>query len=200
MYKAVWFSVCLSAASFAQVRLESPIWSPDGKRIAFAINSTGQSTDWNIYLTNIDGTGVSQLTRTGAWDAAWSPDGTTIAFVSTVAAKRQISSMLVDASTTRQLTTGDNENFHPAWSPKGAKLAFTCKSGSTSRICVMNADGFDIHAVSDTNQQCRWPTWSPDGKRLAYYCQGDVWTANLETGERAGHRRSPRNGNRVARK
>jgi Tol biopolymer transport system component len=49
----------------------------------------------------------------------------------------------------------------------------------------MNADGSDIHPVSDTNQQCRWPTWNPDGKRLAYYCQGDVWTTNLETGERA---------------
>ena len=49
----------------------------------------------------------------------------------------------------------------------------------------MKADGSGIHPVTDTNQQCRWPAWDPDGKRLAYNCQGDVWTANLETGERS---------------
>ena len=185
MYKAIWLTMCLSTASLAQVRVESPIWSPDGKRIAFAVNFTGQGTDWNVYLTNIDGSGLRQITRTGAWDATWSPDGTAIAFVSTVAGKRQISSMSLAASASHQLTTGDVESFHPAWSPKGAKLAFTCRSGPSSRICIMNADGSDVHPVSGTNQQCRWPSWGPDGKRLAYYCQGDVWTADLETGERA---------------
>jgi hypothetical protein len=69
MYKAVWLAMCVSAASFAQVRVESPIWSPDGKRIAFGVTFTGQGTDWNIYLTNIDGSGLRQITRTGAWDA-----------------------------------------------------------------------------------------------------------------------------------
>jgi len=49
-------------ASFAQVRLESPIWSPHGKRIAFGINFTGQGTDWNVYPTNIDGIGFRQIT------------------------------------------------------------------------------------------------------------------------------------------
>jgi Tol biopolymer transport system component len=184
MRKAVWLTMYLSAVAFAQVHLESPIWSPNGKRIAFGMSLTGQGTDWNVYLANIDGTGLRQLTRTGAWDAAWSPDGADIVFVSTVAGKRQISSMSVDGPTVIQLTKGDTENFHPSWSPKGTKLAFTCRSGVSSLICVMNADGSDIHAVTNTNQQCRWPTWSPDGKRLAYYSQGEVWTTNLETGER----------------
>src|SRR5262249_15180809 len=162
-----WLTMCLSAASLAQVHMESPTWSPDGKRIAFVMSFTGQGTDWHVYLANIDGTGLRQLTRTAAWDGAWSPDGTTIAFVATVDGKRQISSMPVDASTIHQLTTGDDESFHPAWSPNSAKLAFTCQSDRSSRICVMNADGSDIHPVTDANQHCRWPTWSPDGKRLA---------------------------------
>lgn len=184
MCKAVWLTVCLCAASLAQVHLESPTWSPDGKQIAFAASFTGQGADWNVYLANIDGTELRQLTRTGAWDATWSPDGKTIAFVSTIAGKRQISLMSVDGSASRPITTGASDNFHPAWSPNGAKMAFTCRSAASSRICVMNADGSDIHPVTDTDQQCRWPAWSPDGKRLAYYSQGDVWTKNLETGGR----------------
>src|SRR5579872_1287442 len=140
MCQAVWITMCLSAASLAQVHLESPIWSPDGKRIAFAVTFTRQATDWNVYIANIDGSGLRQITRTGAWDPTWSPDGTAIAFVSTVAGKRQISSMSLDTSASRQLTTSYSENFHPAWSPKSAKLAFTCRSGPSSRICVMNAD------------------------------------------------------------
>jgi len=178
-----WLATCLSTA-FAQVHMESPIWSPDAKRIVFAMSLSEQGTDWNLYIANIDGTGLRRLTWSGGWDPAWSPDGASLAFVSTIDGKRQISSMSVDGTAVRQLTKGDGESFHPAWSPTGAKLAFTCRSGTTSRICVMNADGSQIHAVTEVNQQCRWPAWSPDSKRIAYNSQGEVWTTNLETGER----------------
>lgn len=183
MLKIFWLALCLSPDALAQARLEYPVWSPDGTRIAFAMSFTGGGTDWNVYVAKIDGTGLRQLTRTDAWDAAWSPDSATIALVSTIDGKRQISVVYVDGSNVRQLTQGDTEGFHPAWSPKGAQLAFTCRAGSESRICIMNTDGFDVRAVTPANQQCRWPAWSPDGKRVAYWRQGEVWATNLGTGE-----------------
>ena len=57
-----------------------PAWGPDG-RIAFVSEEHGNQ---DIYVVNVDGTGLTQLTRVGREDTgpAWSPDGSQIAFVS----------------------------------------------------------------------------------------------------------------------
>jgi Tol biopolymer transport system component len=56
-----------------------PAWSPDGKRIAFARESTEGITD--VYIVNRDGSALRRLTRTGdVGGYAWSPDGRTIVF------------------------------------------------------------------------------------------------------------------------
>ena len=60
-----------------------PRWSPDGKRILFESNRSGDSQIWEI---EIDGGEAQQLTTisTGASNAIWSPEGSHIAFVSAV--------------------------------------------------------------------------------------------------------------------
>ncbi|MBT7915447.1 hypothetical protein HN588_16235, partial [Candidatus Bathyarchaeota archaeon] len=62
-------------------RERKPTWSPDGTQIAF---DGGDSFKSDIYLVNIDGTGIVRLTDHPEWDQypAWSPDGTQIAFSS----------------------------------------------------------------------------------------------------------------------
>jgi len=61
----------------------SPIWSPDGKTIAFLSSRSGTS---QVYLLSMEGGEAEQLTKlsTGADIAKWSPDGKTIAFTSGV--------------------------------------------------------------------------------------------------------------------
>src|SRR5439155_1757270 len=56
-------------------------WSPDGTRIAFADNSDG---DDEIFILNLDGSGVTRLTDNTFRDAptAWSPNGAQILFLS----------------------------------------------------------------------------------------------------------------------
>ncbi len=66
----------------------SPQWSPNGQKVAFTSNRTG---NWEVYIMNADGTDLINITNheaddggyvSGAWGFAWSPDGQQIAFVS----------------------------------------------------------------------------------------------------------------------
>jgi dipeptidyl aminopeptidase/acylaminoacyl peptidase len=61
----------------------SPVWSPDGKTLAFLSSRNGDS---QVYLLSMDGGEAHALTKlsTGADIVKWSPDGKTIAFTSAV--------------------------------------------------------------------------------------------------------------------
>src|SRR5579864_7194890 len=61
----------------------SPVWSPDGKSIAFLSSRSGNS---QVYLLSMEGGEAHQFTHlsTGADLVKWSPDGKTIAFTSSV--------------------------------------------------------------------------------------------------------------------
>ena len=61
----------------------SPVWSTDGKTIAFLSSRSGDS---QVYLLSLEGGEAQKLTKlsTGADIVKWSPDGKTIAFTSSV--------------------------------------------------------------------------------------------------------------------
>ena len=58
-----------------------PTWAPDGGRIAFESDRSG---NWDIWVMNPDGTGLTNLTQSPEDELypAWSPDGKKIAFTS----------------------------------------------------------------------------------------------------------------------
>src|SRR6266542_1108461 len=64
--------------------LRAGSWSPDGKRLVFARGPSGvirQPPTADVYVINVDGTGLSRLTRfDDAGDPSWSPDGSKIVF------------------------------------------------------------------------------------------------------------------------
>src|SRR6267142_5421712 len=61
----------------------SPVWSPDGKTLAFLSSRSGVS---QVYLLSMEGGEAHPVTHlsTGADTVKWSPDGKTIAFTSSV--------------------------------------------------------------------------------------------------------------------
>ncbi len=69
----------------------NPRWSPDGTRIAFASNSSGQV---QIYTIQPDGSNLTQVTTGGGDWPTWSPDSSTIAFESTRGGNSEIYSVL----------------------------------------------------------------------------------------------------------
>ena len=57
-------------------RGRQPLWSPDGRRLAFTRGQGGAS----VYVVNVDGGRERNVTRGPVRDFAWSPDGRRIAF------------------------------------------------------------------------------------------------------------------------
>lgn len=157
-----------------------PVWSPDGKKIAFESDRDG---NWEIYVMNADGTGQVNLTNNSDvdYDPSWSPDGKKIAFWSTRGGEPdqafdEIYVMNADGTNPVSLSPPFVTKFpsdrSPDWSPDGKKIAFSSyrdanKDGNWE-IYVMNADGTGtVRLTSDIAPDCD-PAWSPDGKKIAF--------------------------------
>ena len=157
-----------------------PVWSPDGKRLAF-VGVDPKSESASIYVMNADGSGRKQLTEQGAntWAAApnWSPDGKRLVFhVQESEAKEREARhgrlFVMDADGQNRKRLGDGSGVLPAWSPDGKKVLYTVKEFEAKNygINVMGADGTNAKVLLKGNA---WMgVWSPDGKRIA--CVGRV--------------------------
>jgi WD40-like Beta Propeller Repeat/Bacterial Ig-like domain (group 2) len=140
-----------------------PAWSPDGAKIAFQSNRDG---NYEIYVMNVDGSGVARLTNDPGPDAepAWSPDGSQLAFMRTRAGSQDIWLMNADGSGETNLTlsaTGPTVvDASPAWSPDGSQVVFAsiCSGCSQSDLYVINRDGTGLRRVT-TNAGAGHPAW-----------------------------------------
>jgi Tol biopolymer transport system component len=148
-------------------------WSPDGTRLVFHSDRTGQQ---QVFVMNADGSGQTQLTSAGDnWGGSWSPHDT-IAFASARSGPLQIYTMNRDGSGQRRLMTSTGDDWLPEWSPDGGKLAFNSTRDGQTQIYVANADGSNPTNVLRTTsiQLSGWtPRWSPDGRSIAYTAAGN---------------------------
>lgn len=92
----------------------SPVWSPDGSRLAFVSNAEGRR---NIYVITIQAEPgdpqrlTNSLTGEGAAAPAWSPDGTEIVFAADWTGNSEIYVMKADGTGVRQLTTSSGSAY-----------------------------------------------------------------------------------------
>jgi len=157
------------------VRDSNPVWSPDGRRIAF-------ESHWQVYVMNADGSGQRRLTRNGArnFAPAWSPDGQRIAFERISHGESEIehdprwgscpswcdTALTFEVHVTNADGSGQQRlTPHGAkrgWSPDGRTIAFVSKRDGNAEIYVMNADGSEQRNLTRTRgRQERWFVWSP---------------------------------------
>src|SRR5204862_7433233 len=110
-----------------------PSWSPSGRKITFAILCDGGNL--GIWTENVNGTGREQLAGTGhagpfvsAYQPAWSPNGSSIAFVGVRERDHHDSTELYtvhpDGGGLTRLTRGRTFPSAPAWSPDATQIAF----------------------------------------------------------------------------
>ncbi|MDE0505608.1 MAG: hypothetical protein OXI86_16140 [Candidatus Poribacteria bacterium] len=161
-------------------------WSRDGTKVAFDHRKPFGFVQNKIYIANVDGTGLFELTKdvpeVDCYGAAWSPDGTKIAITSTGG----IYVLNSDGTNPINITIHhDNRwGFSPRWSPDGSKILYqiTVWIGDEhhGEIYIMNADG--SNPVNLTNHRAhdwgaKWHVYpsstsvSPRGKRILTWGQ-----------------------------
>ena len=157
----------------------APVWSPDGKRIAFLSNRSGAT---NLHVMWVDTRETLQLTRVdrAPGGIVWSPDGKWIAFSSNVPDETPILPVkLPPAPRGAQTARGAVIVDRPSWGSDGV--------GPTSKgynhIFVVDATvGGTPRQITSGNFNHNGPNWSADGKTMyvsgirkpdAEYLRGD---------------------------
>jgi TolB protein len=145
--------------------------------IAFVSNMTGNN---DIYVMNVDGSGVTNLTNHPESDAGpeWSNDGSRITFISRRETPDhfQVFSMNADGSDLRRLTREDAIDFRaPTWSPDGQSIVYSRDENDNAQLHIMNADGSNPRPLlpPDAPPDQGEPDWSPDGSRIVFRGQGE---------------------------
>jgi Tol biopolymer transport system component len=146
-----------------------PIWSPNGKRIAFNRFDNTFST-LEILVMNADGSGVTHIAD-NAFATAWSPNGKRIAFASNRNDGDEVFVMNADGSGVTQLTHNDFvRDFPTAWSPNGQQILFQSDRDGNTELYVMNVDGTHVTRLTNNpaSDEGDHAGWSPDGKRIVF--------------------------------
>jgi Tol biopolymer transport system component len=114
--------------------------------------------------------------------AAWSPDGTKIAYYSPVSGVPQIFLMNPDGSGQTQLTNFASGAQFPHWSPDGKQIVLQTHIPLNAReIWVINVDGTGLrteldgtsHNLTNNPADDARPAWSRDGSRIAFMSNRD---------------------------
>ena len=155
---------------------EHPVWSPDGKKLAFVARFASEIAPTpNVYVMEPDapGQGINLAVQVTHYkeglltihELAWSPDGSRLAYVRGNQSPGNNFLYLANSdgsSATPLLVTEHGK--HPSFSPDGGRLAY---SDNAEHVLLRAADGSGV-GVPLANGSGHDPAWSPDGSRIAF--------------------------------
>jgi dipeptidyl aminopeptidase/acylaminoacyl peptidase len=140
------------AAMLRLARISEPVLSPDGKTVAFTVQTVDLEQNTKpkqIYVVGLSGSFPRQITREGTDNERprWSPDSRLIYFVSNRGGSSQVWSMSPDGANARQVSHVSTEAGGVLVSADGKKIVFTSsvypECGSDDRC---NKDKIDTDA------------------------------------------------------
>lgn len=141
----------------------TPTWSPNGKKIAFAMVVRGfpwGNTD--LAMANADGTDSVKITDTldtpNERNPHWSPKRAILVYDDS----RDIYTIDANGSNNRRLTASPSVDVNPVFSPDASQIAYEVSDspGGTAHIYVMDANGANPRRLIEGAEAETAPDWS----------------------------------------
>ena len=153
--------------------LLSPVWAPDGRKLAYARGGRG---GWRVLerdMASGDERLVSEHTGLN-YTPAYSPDGKRMAFAVSAGPGTELYDYDISRSCCRRrLTSARGADLSPTYSPDGSQIAFNSDRLGQPHIYVMPAEGGPAVLVSPYAYPARGyytsPDWSPRGSLIAFH-------------------------------
>jgi eukaryotic-like serine/threonine-protein kinase len=120
-----------------------------------------------------------------AMDAAWSPDGSEIAYVN----GQELFRANRDGANAKLLAHLPGSGWRPRWSPDGKWLRLTLTNGATSSLWEAGADGANLHPLlpgwNQPPAEC-CGVWTPDGNYFVFQSnrsgKTEIWALHERRG------------------
>jgi tricorn protease len=142
-------------------------WSPDGARIAFLSDRSGED---ELYVIDQAGGEPEALTSGGVgmrYAPAWSPDGERIAFSDK---EGKIYLVTVDSRQIQEIADeARGQVYDYAWSPDSGHLAFSLTDSNFYRsLYIWSVEDQTLRRITDEMFDEHDPAWDPSGDYLYY--------------------------------
>ena len=147
-------------------RFSSPVFSPDGARLAFATRLTSikaqAEPSYSIWVSPITGGIPVRLASSGqnSMSPSWSPDGRWIAHLEARNGRDTLVKTLVGADAPGDVIKAGGCSDAPAWSPQGDWIV----CGQPDGLTIVTPDGKEARNLG--RQYSPVATWSKDGSLL----------------------------------
>ena len=166
--------------TFDEAFIELMSLSPDGTRVYFSSDRSGNQDLWELPVGGGPGK-MRQLTTDPApdWGPRLSPSGNELLFYSYRSGNRDIWIMPAEGGPPRQMTNDASEDYLPVWSRDGSQITFGSVRSGNADLWIMPAGGGDARRLTQNpGPDGAIPMWSPDGAWI-YYGSGRRGTLSI---------------------
>jgi len=155
-----------------------PTWSRDGSQLAFmGISADGNEAKSKLMVANMDDDSVKEVYTSESEHPIylnWSPDNTSLSFISTTVSGQNIILQSVPSAGGERTVLDAGSPYYWSWAPDGKVMVVHAGGAAASapeHLAFLNVDSGTTsvteYGLDTTPASFQAPAWSPDGSHIA---------------------------------